>query len=233
MKKQGRSKQGHLHQYWFEGNNYLFMQLLEHVQRIADYRVLLKDSRFGDDEEAQAEAEEYILPASAFASSFDADASDLWDVIAGPYGKDEEDLEAFLDDGSASEQSESGFAAYRAFEREDELDDMEDDQKYVEQLQKRFSSGQNNDDTDSESDTGAVDARPQLESSESEDDWLSRRRERKKKQIETKSPGGRLKKRRPRLAISASSEDSDASFGVTQQPARGRKLVLLDDSDVD
>ncbi|ACI65284.1 predicted protein [Phaeodactylum tricornutum CCAP 1055/1] len=157
-----RTFQGQLKNYWFDGNNESFVYLLSLLHKAGRARELVKQQDHSDFDDAC----QYIEPAVKFFHSFADHALELWDLISGPYARDdEEDMGDFLDESNADD-SDGG---HRALAMEEARQEMEIDQHLIERYTQleETESDRSVDTYESDVANGGVFE----ESSEEEDEW--------------------------------------------------------------
>lgn len=118
----GQVKHGHMLMYWNQGNNQIFIHLLDLMERVkvlSEGRVRqLGDSSEDDDDDERREFNEYANKAREFYDSFAAKALQQWELISSPFLKSNANMKDFiaLDDDDDEHIEEEG-------QRQQQLDD--------------------------------------------------------------------------------------------------------------
>jgi len=250
------SLQGHLLSYWFGGNNYDFVHLLELVEAAEGVRDLAQtENPTRSMKEKVKDAKRYVKNAEDFFKSFDRDANALWERITGPYQMDDSaDLDGFIadeenDDGDDDDDDRNGeisaMAVYREVERKAQEEEMRLDQEKFDryrQLDEEIgdeadSNGELHDGEDVEAEddvkyTGLVES-----SEEDEDEWVTQRSSRKRGRKKQGSAFKKLnshKKLRRTHSDSSESVNFDANNIVSEKkatPSTKRRMAIQDSDD--
>lgn len=247
------SLQGHLLSYWFGGNNYDFVHLLELVEAAEDVRDLAQtENPTRSMKEKVKEAQRYVKNAEYFFDSFARDANALWERITGPYQMDDSaDLDGFIADEENDDEDRIGeisvMAAYREVDRKAQEEEMRLDQEKFEhyrQLDEDIgdddeSNDELHDGEDGESEddvkyTGLVES-----SEEDEDEWVTQRSSRKRGRKKQDSAFKKLtshKKLRRTHSDSSESVNFDVNNTVSEKkatPSSAKRRMAIQDSDDD
>jgi hypothetical protein len=147
-------KHGHLLRYWFDGNNYDFVYLLDLIPHVELCQEILLSQ---DQNEAKdvKEAGEYLQPAQDYFDSFARFASKVWDVIVEPYRKlSEKDLGDFFFEEDAEEEDGDALSTHRALDAQAVRQSMDSEQHMLEHLKTRRSrKGEDCSESEEESDS--------------------------------------------------------------------------------
>jgi hypothetical protein len=137
-RKYARPKHGHLLRYWFEGNNYDFVYLLDRIPHVELCQEILQSQDRNEAKDVK-EAREYLQPAQDYFDSFVHLASKLWEVIVEPYRKlSDKDLGDFYAEGDVEEEDEDAVAIHRALDTQAVRQSMDSEQQMLEHLKRRL-----------------------------------------------------------------------------------------------
>jgi hypothetical protein len=258
-----RPKHGHLLRYWFEGNNYDLVYLLDLIPHVELCQAILQTQ---DQNEAKdvKEAREYLQPAQDYFDSFALLASKLWEVIVEPYRKlSEKDLGDFFAEGGVEEEDEDAVATHRALDTQAVRQSMDSEQQMLEHLKTRL--GRKGDDySESEEESDSVYLENDLEvkeevvnlyddvknqgyfeesSSEEEDEWEKQIMSKKRNSLgslnsttPSKSSAKNPKSassRKRRGRLKQEESSSDDEVFETVAKTSGRPRAIKDDSEDD
>jgi hypothetical protein len=169
--------------YWLDGYNFEFVYLVQQTDKASACRAIVDRNELDDPEEL-TEATEFLEKGTNFFVSFQKDAEALWDAISAPYSTRDDIGNFVVKDGAEEEDPDAGRVAHLAFVRQGMEDEMEEDKKWVERLQRM--AGDNGEEEaddeehDDESDVHRETARQQgdgdVSSEESEDEWMAEKR---------------------------------------------------------
>lgn len=116
-----------MQRYWFDGNNYSFVQLLSQVSEARYYRQIISDEDDADDEDDIGKAEQFFEPALEFFKSFSKDAKKLWDFVSHPFQKaTKQEINDFIADDDDDEVGSNGVSEYRAFDAKSALEEHQE-----------------------------------------------------------------------------------------------------------
>jgi len=233
--------QGYLQRYWHSGNNFDFVHLLDLVDTAEYFRSTIQGHSDDTDDESVAEATEYLEKGFRFFRSFAKDAKPLCELVSGPYQlNDSADLEDFIaEEGDGESDVElSNKAAYREQEMKDMQEEMDADDEYLRELNRRFSEQDGKEDEEEDvilaghnafEDASEEDDNGQTsedQDKEEEDPWMSQKRQSMQKRFSSIGFRGHRKRR----SGSRGSRSSAANFHCGNEP---EVALSLDDSSDD
>jgi hypothetical protein len=132
-------KHGHLLRYWYEGNNFDFVYLLDRIRHVELCQEII-DLEDQNEASAVEEARKYLLPADDYFQSFAQLAVKLWEAIKEPYSTiAEKDLGDFINEGEVEEEEEENAeASHRALDSQAARQSMDSEHQMLEHLQTRY-----------------------------------------------------------------------------------------------
>jgi hypothetical protein len=155
-------KHGHLLRYWFEGNNYDLVYLLNLIPHVELCQEILLSQ---DQNEAKdvKEAREYLQPAQDYFDSFAHLASKVWEVIVEPYRKlSEKDLGDFVSEGDVEDEDGDALATHRALDTQAVRQSIDSEQQMLDHLKRKL--GRKGEDcSESEEESDSADLEDDLE----------------------------------------------------------------------
>lgn len=229
----GKTKQGDMRRYWYDGNSELFIYLLYEMKQLQHYRDTL--GRSNNEDPSDEDEGDLLADAKNYFSSFQDQAQTLWDSVIAPFDRSKtQDMSDFLVDGAEDEEGE---VSHHMFIHEHAETSRSDDEakvaRYKRLAEEHTSSDESNDDVQYPQES--------FEESESEDEWVTNIRSKKRRL--SKADGTSTPKTGKRRLSKINGEtytgesDSDAAIekiGSTKTtPASSSKRAILEDSDSD
>ena len=150
----GQVRQGHMRMYWGQGNDQIFIQLLDLIEQV---RACTEGSQEMGDETSEGdednEIDENANKARDFFDTFATRASQLWKLISSPFLKSNENVNDFIarDDDYSEEEDTAGqqhAALHQQFMNEDS-----DENDLVHKLQRKYTEANDNDSASRDSST--------------------------------------------------------------------------------
>ena len=94
----GQVKQGHMRMYWNQGNDQIFIHLLDLIERVKAYAVgsLQSGDDSSEEDGADDELDENANKAREFFDTFATKASRLWNIISSPFLKSNDNINDFI-----------------------------------------------------------------------------------------------------------------------------------------
>jgi hypothetical protein len=169
--------------YWLDGYNFDFVYLVQQTDKANACRLIVNANEVEDAEDL-AEAIDFLEKGKTYFASFQHDVKALWNAISAPYSTQDDVGNFVVEDGAEEEDPDAGRMAHLAFMRQGMEDEMEEDKKWVERLQRVAEGNREQEDDDAElqeeSDVDYEAARHQydsdISSEASEDEWMAKRR---------------------------------------------------------
>jgi hypothetical protein len=85
--------------YWFQGNNYDFVYLVNLIRQAERYCAILADPSNDDN----SDANDFVAPAQRFFKSFAGIAEKLWNIVVDPFRKFDKDMDDFIDEKNSDD----------------------------------------------------------------------------------------------------------------------------------
>ncbi len=150
----GQVRQGHMSMYWGQGNDQIFIQLLDLIEQVRAYtegsQETGDDSSEGDEDN---EIDEHANKAREFFDSFATRASQLWKIISSPFLKSNENVNDFIArDDDYSEEEDTGGQPHAALHQQFMNEDS-DENDLVHKLQRKYAETNDNDSASRDSST--------------------------------------------------------------------------------
>jgi hypothetical protein len=149
----GQVKQGHMRMYWGQGNDQIFIHLLDLIERVKAYAE--KSLQSGDDSSeedgADDELNENANKAREFFDTFAAKASQLWTLISSPFLKSNENINDFIaKDDDYIEEKDPDEQPHAVLHRQfmNSMNEDSDENDLVHKLKRKYAET-NNEETDS------------------------------------------------------------------------------------
>ena len=155
----GQVKQGHMRMYWGEGNDQIFIQLLDLMERVRAYvDGALSDQSDDSSEEDGNEMDRYASKARKFFDSFAFKAHHWWKLISSPFLKSNENLNDFIakdddEDYYYSEEEDSRGQHQHAAIHQQLMNEDSDENDLVHKLQRKYAEPSHEESSNSSSST--------------------------------------------------------------------------------
>lgn len=167
----GQVKQGHMLMYWNQGNNQIFIQLLDLMTRVKVYSGGLFDAEFS--EEAKEELEDYRNEARDFFATFTTEVDQRWIDMSSPFLKSDENMDDFIaNDTNVDEEEEDAKPHAILHQQYLSKNDGSDDNDLVSKIQRKYAEESDSNDmsTDDDDDDGLEFVDGEQENANDEDD---------------------------------------------------------------
>ena len=167
----GQVKQGHMLMYWNQGNNQIFIQLLDLMTRVKVYSGGLFDAEFS--EEAKEELEDYRNEARDFFATFTTEVDQRWIDMSSPFLKSDKNMDDFIaNDTNVDEEEEDAKPHAILHQQYLSKNDGSDDNDLVSKIQRKYAEESDSNDmsTDDDDDDGLEFVDGEQENANDEDD---------------------------------------------------------------
>jgi hypothetical protein len=147
----GQVKQGHMLMYWNQGNNQIFIQLLDLMTRVKVYSEGLFDAEFSDEE--KEELEDYRNEARDFFATFTTEVDQRWIDMSSPFLKSDENMDDFIaSDMNVDEEEEDAKPHAILHQQYLSKNDGSDDNDLVSKIQRKYAEESDSDDMSTDDD---------------------------------------------------------------------------------
>ena len=147
----GQVKQGHMLMYWNQGNNQIFIQLLDLMTRVKVYSGGLFDAEFS--EEAKEELEDYKNEARDFFATFTTEVDQRWIDMSSPFLKSDENMDDFIaNDTNVDEEEEDAKPHAILHQQYLSKNDGSDDNDLVSKIQRKYAEESDSNDMSTDDD---------------------------------------------------------------------------------
>ena len=158
----GHGRQGDMRMYWFQGNDQIFIQLLDLIERVKEYSKELPqieynssedDGTNSEDDGINSQLKDNAKKARKFYTSFSEKAFRLWIHLSSPFLKSDENINDFIErDGDYIDESDQDERPHAVLHRQlmNSMNEDSDENDMVHILQRKYAETNNND-TDSKS----------------------------------------------------------------------------------
>lgn len=256
----GKTKQGDMRRYWYDGNSECYIYLLYQMERLRIYKNILAKQGVeeSDDDDEQPDP---LRKAKEFFRSFADQAKNLWESLISPYSKQAEDMKDFIaeNDEEEDKEDEEAEVPHNVFDQEQAAAEQEEDERiasYYNDRAKRKANASDEDESsnyedEDENENEAEDERLKdqyhHQSSDSEaDEWVKEIRSKGRKHS-LQSAEGRMNGKslstpngiRRKDMSGGKKDDSDSDLSVEGANASGNsqrtpssaRRAVLEDSD--
>ncbi len=260
--RSGQVKQGHMRMYWGQGNDQLYIQLLDLMEQVRVYSAASDDS--SEEGDSDDEMNEHANKARKFFNTFARKASKLWEIISSPFLKSNDNVNDFIArEDDYSEEEDSGGQPHATLHQQFMNEDS-DENDLVHKLQRKYAEQNDADSTSrnsssTEEELEFVDNQKESDHEEGDnddddqdiynrngyyspieeekDEWmLERQSERKRKSSSTKkekSDNSKMKTPRRKKLFRRKSTPTVTSSSTIDASKKKRMLTLEDSSDED
>lgn len=157
-------KQGHMRMYWGDGNDQIFIQLLDLMERVRAHAEGSPSDHSDDSSEEDGgggELDRYAIKAQKFFDTFASKAHHWWKLLSSPFLKSNENLNDFIaedDEEYYSEEEDSGGQQQHAAIHQQFMNEDSDENDLVHKLQRKYAEP-----NDEESASGSSSTEEELE----------------------------------------------------------------------
>ena len=149
----GQVKQGHMRMYWNQGNDQIFIHLLDLMERVKAYTVgsLQSEDDPSEEDGADDELDENANKAREFFDTFATKASRLWKIISSPFLKSNDNINDFIaKDDDYIEEKDPDEQPHAVLHRQfmNSMNEDSDENDLVHKLKRKYAET-NDEETDS------------------------------------------------------------------------------------